>query len=133
VSLVASNQGKVVPKGNGRDDGIGPTDGLAGVLQVGVDSPGQFGALHVQGQYIYGDYSVQELFYAILALYFMQALDNLQDSDRGDGVAAKDGAVSGGLGHDVGVNALEDFGENIGVEESFIQRAASEDRFHERS
>jgi hypothetical protein len=33
----------------------------------------------------------------------------------------------------VGINALEYFGENIGVEKSFIQRAASEDQFHERS
>lgn len=68
-----------------------------------------------------------------MAAMMGSARDNLQDSDRGDGVAAKDDAVSGGLGHDVGVNALENFGENVGVEKSFIQRTASEDQFHERS
>ena len=71
VGLVASDKGKAVLDGDGRDDGIGPTDGLAGALQVGVDASGYFGALHIQGQYVYGGQPVQELLDAILALHFV--------------------------------------------------------------
>jgi hypothetical protein len=63
-------------EGNGSNDGIGSTDGLTGALQVCIDAPGDFSALHIQGQHVYCGQPAQKLLDAILTLDLVQALDD---------------------------------------------------------
>lgn len=121
---VARDQFEAVCQRNRRDHGVRQADGAAGMFQFAADGASQFcGGLVERDHFFRGDRG-EEGSKLPRSLFLLVSSDDLHQSD-GNRVAVERGSVGGGVAGNSLVHTFGDFRENVGVEESFVQKSTS--------
>ena len=94
--------------------------GWPGAFEVGGDASGELGAGLVEIEDFLGRERVQDGLDAVGAINLLEALDDFHERDGRDCQPAKGDHVGCRLSGNLRVHALEEFGEDVGVEQRLI-------------
>ena len=89
MGRIARDEGHPVGDGDGGNHRVDAADGLAGSLQVGINSARKLGARLVESEHLLGRQGGEEPLNSGLSLTLVVASNDLDDGERGEGITAE--------------------------------------------